>query len=773
LKHHSSKQPFRAKRTAWLCTIAVCTALIANAPLASAGKPGVFIANDTYFTLENASFLSGSDSSALQFSLKMHNGSGGSIDFNGYGVQIVDEQGNSFPAKLTSQQNARVNAGQEQQFSFVSQMGVNVNPQSLKVHLFSWDSSAPSFMRGIGDLEVAPAVSNGGLNPAQAMLISMKDIDSSYSPEAMAAMRIGNSYPVTENGTQYLYTDLYVRNAGSSNFQLPSGLQFRIKGADGLTYSSSIVNTSQEVLLPNKLNKIKIRTTVPEGLNAESTRLEAFYTDASIDHVLGSIPLADMVNAITIGTEQPYSLYGTDNGLKIKAEQATAVKQAEGMMLQTTVTLRNDGTGVVALPELTGLFQLGKESLTAAVQDKSTDSSFLTPNQSATFHYAVSIPDGVDPGTVKLALFEAVNSSSNSSSNSSNNASSNSNSSSNSNNNSNSNSSSSSSSSNSNNSNSSGSSSSTSGSTSSGTSGQSSSSSSGSSSSTKNGTSVSSNSLPVLLIDLTGTQQSSSSAVQARPYQLGDKLILAPNGLIDKNLSISLVELHMHENEDFGYKTAIGKYKITNTGSSTLTIPDIGTELVNDSGMAFTGVKQASSMTTIMPNTSYVISYSYQVPTETQNWQNLALNIIDPKTAAPNKLSIGTFQVAVQSEAIDNVISFYPFQVTFNSYAIQTLYSSGYQYQLSLDLTIDHTDNVIVDQNFSKMEFELVDGLGRTIGTQSKTFTGTDKLITGNQKIIFSDIKTEQFDNNMVINVYETIDTPSGTTKRLVKQLKE
>ncbi|OXM84224.1 hypothetical protein [Paenibacillus rigui] len=750
LKFNQSKQTFRAKKTTWLCALAVCTTLLANAPLASAGKPGVFIANDTYFTLENASYLSGADSSALQFSLKMHNGSSGSIDFNGYGVQIIDEQGNSFPAKLTSQQNARVNPGQEQQFSFVSQMAAHMNPQNLKVHLFSWDSSAPTFMRGIGDLEVSSAVSNGGLNPAQAMLISMRDIDSSYSPEALAAMRIGNSYKVTENGTQYLYTDLYVRNAGSSNFQLPSGLQFRLKGSDLLTYSSSIMNAAQETLLPNKLKKIKIRTTVPASLDAESTSLEAFYTESSIDHVLGSVPLAGMANAAAIGTEQPYALYGTDNGLKLKVEQATAVKQTEGMMLQTTVILRNDGSEVVALPTLTASYQLGSESLAAAVQDKSTDSAFLTPNQSVTYHYAVSIPDGVDPGTVKLALYEAVTPSGSSSSTSNTSSSTTTGSTS---------------------------SSSTSGSSSTGssstTSGTSSSTTSSSSSSTKSGTTVSSSSLPVLLIDLKGTQQAGSSAVQARPYQLGDKLILSPNGLIDKNLDLSLVELHMHENEDFGYKTAIAKYKITNTGSSTLTIPDIGTELVNDSGMSFTGVKQSSTVTTIMPNTSYVVSYSYQVPTDTKNWQNLALNIIDPKTAAPNKLSIGTFQVAVQNEAIDNIISFYPFQVTFNSYAIQSMYSSGYIYQLSLDLTIEHKDTVIIDQNFSKMEFELVDGLGRTIGSKSLTFTGTDKLITGNQKITFSDIKTEQFDNNLVINVYETIETPYGTAKRLVKQLKE
>jgi hypothetical protein len=766
LKHNFKKQSFRAKKTTWLCALAVCTTLLANVPMASAGKPGVFIANDTYFTLENAAFTSGADSSALQFSLKMHNGSGSVIDFNGYGVQIVDEQGNSFPAKLTSQQSARVNTGQEQQFSFVSQMAKGINPQNLKVHLFSWDASAPSFMRGIGDLAVSTAVASGDLNPSQLMLLSMKDIDSSYSPESMVAMRLGNSYEVTESGNRYLYTDLYIRNAGSSSFQLPASLQFRLKGPDSLTYSGSLVNTAQETLLPNKLTKVKIRTTIPTTFDASPFVLEAFYTDSSVDHVLGSVPLSGMEKTLAIGAEQPYSLYGTDKGLKIKAEQAIAVKQTEGVMLQTTVTLRNEGSEVVALPSLSASYQLGSESLAAAVQDKSVSTGFLTPNQLATYTYSVVIPDGVDPGSVKLALMEGASTSSSGSSSTSSSSGSSSSSS---------NSTSGSSSSNSSSSNNSGSTTGSGTTSATGTSAASGSTSTTNStgSSTKSGSTVSSNTLPVLLIDLLGIQQSSNASVQSKPYTLGAPMAFTPNGLIDKNLSISLVELHMHENEDFGYKTAIAKYKITNNGSSTLTLPEIGTELINGSGLAFNGVKQTTSATTIMPNTSYVVSYSYLVPTTTEIGQNLALNVIDPKTAAPNKLSIGTFQVAVQGESIDNVISFYPFQVTFNSYAIASLYSSGYVYQLNLDLSIDHKEAVIVDPNFSKMEFELVDGLGRVIGSKVLTFTGTDKLITGSQKISFSDIKTEQFDNNLVINVYETIDTPSGTAKRLVKQLKE
>lgn len=753
MKFIQKKQSLKAKKTTLLCTLAVCTVLLANVPLASAGKAGVFIANDTYFTLENATFTAGAESSALQFSIQMHNGSGGPIDFNGYGVQIVDDQGNSYPAKLTSKQNARVNSGQDQQFSFVSQTGKNASVQNLKVQLFAWDSGSPTFTRTLGELSVSSAVSNA-LDPTKLMLISLKDVDSAYNQDALVAMRLGQSYPVTDNGVEYFYTDLYVRNAGSSNFQLPSGLQFRIKGTDSLTYTTSLVNGGQETLIPDKLTKLRVRTQVPASFDPSSFVLEAFYTEDSIDHVAGSVPLAGSTAIVPLGTEQPYSLYGMDKGLKIKADQATSTRQNDGILLQNSVTIRNDGKEVVALPALSATYMLNSETLAASVQDKSVTTNFLAPNQSATYNYSVLVPNGVDPATVRLALMESASgSTSSSSSNTSSNT-----------NNTSSNSSSSKNTSNSS-STTTGSNESTNTNTNNTTNSSSSSSSNKSSVST-----VNLNSYPVMIVDLQGVQQTNSATVQAKPYQLGTPLQLAPNGLIDKNLEISLVELHMHENTDYGYKTAIAKYKITNKGNGTLPIPDIGTELVNDWGESFSGVKQSSSNSTIMPNTSYVVSYSYMIPTDVTG-QSLALNVIDPKSAAPNKLSIGSFQVAVQSESSDKVISFYPFDVSFDAYSIATLYNSGYVYQLSLDLNITRKDSVIVDQNFSKMEFDLVDGQGRILGSTSASFTGTEKLVSGNQKISFSNIKTEQFDNNLTINVYETIETPSGTAKRLVKQL--
>jgi hypothetical protein len=776
-----------ASKKKWLLTLAVCTTcLMAVVPSAFAGKEGVFISSDTYFTLENAAFTAGNDSTSMQFVVKMHNGSGQDVDFNGYGVRIVDGQGNPFPAQLTSKQNARVNPGKDQEFRFFSEMPAGETPDQLKVNLYAWDDSQPTFMRSIGDLSVSAAAPSQ-TDTSQQILISMNDIDPSFSKEAQITARLGRSYLVADNGSAYMYTDLYTQNGGTTSFQIPSSLQFRAKGPDGLTFPGSLVEGNQEALLPNRLTRLTIRAAVPDNFSIDQSKIETFHVNSSEELVLGILPISDTAVRTALGKEQPYSLYGTDNGLQIVAERAIAVKQTTGTLLQTTIKIRNESDKTTTLPILSAFYQFGTGSMEAS-QEQSVKTGFLSPSQTATYQYSVLLPDGIDPKTASLALFEAstgttVNTSGSSGSSAAASTGGSTSGSSNSGtngavttNNSSTNASTTGTNANPSGSNGSSTSSNTaasgaatggsSGSTGGGTNAAAS---SGSSTSTKN----SAGKRPVMVVDLSAVEQASNAYNQVKPYTFAQPLTFATNGWLDSNVEVSLMELHMHENTDLGYKTAVAKYKITNRGSSTLPLPALGTELINDQGLAFSGVRQSSAAEQIMPNTSYVVSYSYLLPAAETGAQ-LALNIFDPKSTAANKLSVGTFQVAVQSESIDKKISFYPFEVSFDSYALTTLYSSNaYNYVLNLDLTVNRMETVIVDQNFSQMEFELVDGLGRSLGSQTMSFTGAQKLITGSQKVTFSNIKTEQFETGLTINVYETINTPSGLAKRLVKQLKQ
>ncbi|WP_240416269.1 hypothetical protein [Paenibacillus periandrae] len=758
----------------WLVAAAVCTSsLLAVTPSAIAGKEGVFVATDAYFTLESAAFTSGNTSSSIQFSLNMHNGSDSDIDFNSYGVRIVDGQGNLFPAQLTSKQNARVKSGKDQEFRFYSEMAAGERPDELTINLFAWDDSQPTFMRSIGDLSVSKTVTSV-YDASKQILIPMNELDASYSKGVQVAMRLGRSYRINENGNSYIYTELFAQNGDRAILSLPNSLQFRLYASDSLKYSSSFIEGSPQSLLPGKLTKLMIRTPVPDNFVMNSTRMDAFYVNEAEEHVLGALPITETEIKVPVGKEQPYSLFGTDNSLMIVADKVIAVKQTEGVLLQTTIKIRNDSNAAAALPALTGSYQFGTGTMEAS-QEQSLRNGFLSPGQIATVQYSILLPDGIEPRTVNLVLFENATAVSNTNTNNNNSN----------NNTSNNNNGSGSGSGNANTSSNSG----AAVNSGSSTTGNESAANSGTGGNTNSGTSTSNNTgnassntpnrsnttvkRPVMLFDLSRVEYANNAAIQAKPYEIGTPMSFASNGWLDTNIGVSLMELHIHENSDFGYRTAIAKYKLTNNGGSPLALPTLGTELINAQGLAFAGVRQSAAVSQIMPNTSYVVSYSYMLPT-TEMGTQLALNVFDPKSTAASKLSVGTYQVVVQNESIDKTISLYPFQLSFDAYAITTLYSSNaYNYVLKMDLNVNRQEQVIVDPNFSQLEFELVDGLGRSLGSQTASFTGTQKLITGNQKITFSSIKTEQFENDLTINVYETITTPNGPAKRLVKQLRQ
>ena len=167
-----------------------------------------------------------------------------------------------------------------------------------------------------------------------------------------------------------------------------------------------------------------------------------------------------------------------------------------------------------------------------------------------------------------------------------------------------------------------------------------------------------------------------------------------------------------------------------------------------------------------------MVSYSYLLPNKTQSDdETFALNVYDDKSVSEGNVSVGTYRVALQKETESDTLALYPFSLKVNDSSISWLYSSGtYSYQLNLDLDIAHEDQVIIDSNFSKIEFEMVDSLGRIVGTQTATLTGTGKLTSGKQKVIVSGLKNEQVDSGVVVNMYEVIETPNGTAKRLIKQ---
>ncbi|WP_249862137.1 hypothetical protein [Paenibacillus konkukensis] len=274
------------------------------------------------------------------------------------------------------------------------------------------------------------------------------------------------------------------------------------------------------------------------------------------------------------------------------------------------------------------------------------------------------------------------------------------------------------------------------------------------------------------------------SSLQPVNYSYNDVIALDPvNKSVNSDVDISLVELSMHENQGIGYKTAVAKFKLTNKSDTPLPVPAFGTELDTPQGVSYAGSRQINPPKQLMPKLSHIVTYSFTVP-NTEEGDQMMLKLSDTQAAAPYKSAIAALNVTMQPLAqADDVLSFYPFQVKVENWSIQAytnLISAAnptltYGYKLKMNVDVKQTDNVVVDQDFSKMKVALVDSAGRTLSEENLSFTdsaGIDKLVSGEVIVDFNKVRADYQDNNLTIQVYESIQTEFGEAKRLVAVFK-
>ncbi|UUZ83836.1 hypothetical protein LJK88_08685 [Paenibacillus sp. P26] len=254
-------------------------ALGAFAPAAHAGEAGVFVDSVAYFTLDQAAL----SSSTLQFSLRLHNGSGGSFDFNNYGVRVTDTDGRSFTAKLNEKKSSVVAAGEEQVFRFTSSVAASETANRLKVDIFRWDESQADFMSDLGESPVEPAVAQGQGSGSQ-LVLNMYQLDNTLAGDASVGIQLGRSYRVFHNNEWEIYSELTVRNLGSASLKLPSAPLYRLKDGGGLTYASTLTGGSGQSLFPGQSASLVLKNTGARGLDGKRPDGRVLYFEPRYGH---------------------------------------------------------------------------------------------------------------------------------------------------------------------------------------------------------------------------------------------------------------------------------------------------------------------------------------------------------------------------------------------------------------------------------------------------------------------------------------------------------
>lgn len=277
-----------------------------------------------------------------------------------------------------------------------------------------------------------------------------------------------------------------------------------------------------------------------------------------------------------------------------------------------------------------------------------------------------------------------------------------------------------------------------------------------------------------LSISLTG--DGSSPADEG--YTYGSPIAFDPNNdFVNPDLNVSLVELHVTDDETNAYKTAFAKFKLENKSENPLPVPLLQTELANNLGNSYYGIRQSAAVQSLSPGTGTIVSYAFTLPTSETN-SDFTLKVqgtVQSDASSPvYRSTIAALPVTVQSDDDLANVKLYPYTLNFKSWSYSYLLTgfSTYTYKVKLDLDLVRDPQFVLDANFSTLKFELVDGLGRSIGAKSFPLVGPNRLVGGYQDLVFSGISFDQAENNLWIRVSESISTPNGEATRVIALLK-
>ncbi|MFM9326803.1 hypothetical protein [Paenibacillus mesotrionivorans] len=431
----TKNQLFSKHKRIWSGALAFVLALAMLLPVwgnrAEAGKEGVFLDSNVYYTLEKVQLSAGSEKSSFRFTVELVNDSDYVVDMNQYGVAVRDEAGNRYGVELTEKISSRVPAHSTKQVKYSAKLPASVSLDQLKVEIYAWDLKVSGYIRSIGMLSVA-AAAEASQTAKPSAIVALGEVDSSYATDALVNFELQRAYHAYAKDNWNVYAELTVENLGTGSFKLPTALQAGLKNAEGLTFSGSVVYGGDVMLLPHQkatvvlefpvgelslngalsidFSKKAATTSANSGNNASngSNGTTASSTNASTTStaaVLESLPIGGYITAYNQGELQADS--SNRSGLTATIESVSVAPRADGVSAESVYTLKNDGSKAVSVPALTAFYQSNGSTLTVAAEDSASHPDYLAPGESTTYYYSGVLPTGIDSSAVQLVVMEA------------------------------------------------------------------------------------------------------------------------------------------------------------------------------------------------------------------------------------------------------------------------------------------------------------------------------------------------------------------------------
>lgn len=326
--------------------------VIGSTPIGSAT-----IGSASRMELKDVILLPNDDGKTVAFTLTLHNDESTDLEFINYWVRLQSKAGNQFTVNLLpqDQDKNRIPPRTSQDFHFYAKLNATTELSDLIFNLIRWDFNVTDFERVVGQVTV----------PEDYSYVTPTGSRRQFSLANVPFIGHIKRTTVSQNDDYYLpalYFEL--ENAGTSSVKLPE-LQFFIRTKSGLVYPlESPVLVKDFAIQPLVRKEGLLSGSIPREVEEEGWQLVIAQTISGSGENAGTVqmPLAffeiPATDAEDVSIGNDYRFSNKDGTYTARLNALQRLPWEDQDILTAAITLRNDGSSALPIPELTGYFKL-------------------------------------------------------------------------------------------------------------------------------------------------------------------------------------------------------------------------------------------------------------------------------------------------------------------------------------------------------------------------------------------------------------------------------
>jgi hypothetical protein len=368
----------------------------------SASVGSVYISNNSYFQIEQASVLPGDDGKVVTFKVKLHNGDNRELSFIDYWVRLQTVAGTQFSVNLMpkDKDKNRVPSGSEETISFYAKVNDSTNLQDLVFKFIQWDFSAANFERNLGDVYVP-------WDYTQLTLSDEKRIVNVGGTQLKTGV---SRLVVNKNEDQYWVSLTYaIENIGSKSALLP-GYTFAIRTSEGLVYPLDGSGAKDLSVHPRAAKEVKLTGTIPatipeSGWELVITELEPT-AKIQLPVAFYQLPASSTDDTSTPITGKKVVQVG-DIPLAVSVGRVSMNKNDVSYQTTVYMHLENEGNESIAVPNYEFVIRTA-DGLSYPVTATGMDKLSILPRGSKDITLNVNIPVSVQVNKLELIMNQPI-----------------------------------------------------------------------------------------------------------------------------------------------------------------------------------------------------------------------------------------------------------------------------------------------------------------------------------------------------------------------------